>query len=606
VLSTLPWSTELTARQGEEVSSLLSKASEMADARPKMIASASPLATMNNDESRDQVSLAYTACKEMKEAGWPPLGIAAHPQAGLRGVLEDAPQHGFELESIPPLTHNLAVLRCPVLRLFDEESIRKELKSWEACILRGVISDMISENAVSHQDAAVAIAKVPPLGQVREIVVETVLEELLKTAARPHPIAYYCILTVDLLKLDPKMEAFFLQGVDFVFKGATMLDIGSADVFAEWFALLLSQKQFTWEAFYDRGEKRGIVYGWLDILEQQEGESRHKMLLEEFLYRCARLSYYERLVPPMGDDSLVIPEGMHQYLPPLEPTLPTITEKLRPGFDLLIKNVQSKMPPSALMAFVDDKMPADDYSKPERTYWVVSGIMTAETKIFSQMLNKFARYQKLLTALANTLESKIAVVKAVLEFWENSPGMSVVLMQKLLVAGIVDITAITHFIFSPDNAPRLLHSYMFEILLNTIEIATTKAGKLKDDLASAERKLAEVEPLPQTPDKAIVIEKARAARELHNKALKVLKEVFLGIFQRFVMTLTAHLTNLEKEGKDPNNMWFACTLARLRQVARSHHATIKPFLTTLDMLIFTQSGNTDARINNVFEAIKEL
>ena len=199
-------------------------------------------------------------------------------------------------------------------------------------------------------------------------------------------------------------------------------------------------------------------------------------------------------------------------------------------------------------------MPEDDYSKAERAQFVISGIMTSETKIFSQMLNKFARYQKLLTALANTLESKIAVVKAVLEFWEASPGMSVVLMQKLLVAGIVDITAITHFIFSPDNAPRLLHSYMFEILLNTVEIATTKAGKLKDDLAAADRELEKVEPLPQCPEKATAIEKAKAAKDLHNKALKVLKEVFLGIFQRIVMTLTTHLTSFEKEGKDPNTM----------------------------------------------------
>jgi len=42
------------------------------------------------------------------------------------------------------------------------------------------------------------------------------------------------------------------------------------------------------------------------------------MLIEEFLYRCARLSYYERLVTPAGEDSLVIPEGGH-LLPTVNP-----------------------------------------------------------------------------------------------------------------------------------------------------------------------------------------------------------------------------------------------------------------------------------------------
>jgi hypothetical protein len=172
------------------------------------------------------------------------------------------------------------------------------------------------------------------------------------------------------------------------------------------------------------------------------------MLLEEFLYRCARLSYFERLVPPYGEDSLVVPEGMHRFLPPLEPCLPEIRESLQDSHSNLVKNVQGKMPASELMGYVDQHMSPDTYSKAERANWVVSAVMQAETKIFSQMLNKFARYQKLLTALANDLESKISVVKAVLEFWEKSPGMSVVLMQKLLVAGIVDIDSIMHFIFS--------------------------------------------------------------------------------------------------------------------------------------------------------------
>ena len=184
--------------------------------------------------------------------------------------------------------------------------------------------------------------------------------------------------------------------------------------------------------------------------------------------------------------------------------------------------------------------------------------------------------------------------------------MSVVLVQKLIVAGIVDITSIVHFMFSKTNTTRLTSSVMFEILVNTLNIITARTKKLKEDLESAQKEKEKVMDLVDGPDKAMGIEKARSAKESLDKALKVKKEVFLGVFQRFVMTLTNHLSDCEKEGKDPANMWLACTLARLRMIGRTYYDDIKPFLSTLDMLIFTSSGNADGRINDVFESFKEL
>ena len=150
--------------------------------------------------------------------------------------------------------------------------------------------------------------------------------------------------------------------------------------------------------------------------------------------------------------------------------------------------------------------------------------------------------------------------------------MSVVLIQKLIVAGIVDITSIIHFLFSKSNTDRLLHSYMFEILNNTLSIITSRTKKLKAELASAERAREKVMDLVDGPDKAIGIEKvlnrianlslnlslnlilslicdekAKTAKDAFDKAQKVKKEVFLGVFQRFAMTLTRHLTESEEQ-----------------------------------------------------------
>jgi nuclear cap-binding protein subunit 1 len=297
---------------------------------------------------------------------------------------------------------------------------------------------------------------------------------------------------------------------------------------------------------------------------------------------------------------------MHRFVSPTHPNNPDIPESLEDVFSKIVRNINSRMPAAELQDCLDELLPLASHGRTERVGLLVKAILKAETKVISQMLQKMGRYQKLISAQATDLETKIAVVKAVLEFWENSPTLSVLLMQKFLNAGIVDVTSVVHFIFSKDNTHRLVRSYMFEILTDTLNMVVTRTAKHQKELTAANKDLEAKEHLEDCPEKAIALDKAQRSKDLYDKAMRLQKEAFLGLFQRFVMALSQHISACEADGTDPASMWFACTLARLRQYGVMYHDSIKSFLSTLDMTIFTSSGNTDSRINEVFEAFKEL
>jgi len=608
VLNTLPWCSKLFDRNGDDITSIVERLEGFMSARPSISAFNSALAVIANDETRDAVTLMWNAVQEMREANWPAMGCFEHPADQLQKVLSDMENHEFELDEIPSLNTTFAVIRSPVLRLFDEETSRHDLRAWEATIVRDIIADMIFNNAESHRDAATAIAKLPLSFRPRELVVETLFECIVKASkgtTQVHPLIYFTVLTVDLCALDPKIDAYIGQAVGALFTSAQHLDIQSADIFSEWLALFLSEKQFKWKLWYSDGT--GMAYTWLELLAGQEEGSRHHMLLRDFLSRVSRLTYYTKLVPPQGQPSNVIPEGMQRYVTPVSASPPRIPEHLEDGYRKLVRNVQSRMPGPELQAFLEEFMPPEGSPKAERIYLLTSALIQSETKIFSQMVLKFGRYQKLfMEQWSNDLDGKKAVLKAIMDFWGASPQMSVLLVHKLLNAGIVDSTSIVHFLFSEDNSHRLLKSYNFEILTSCLNMVVERTKKFKNEAAAANRALKDVEHLDDCPEKAIAQDKQGRAKDLYDKALRSQKETFLGVFQRFVMALADHLTTCEAEGKDPADMWFACLMARLKQIGRQYHTSIKSFIVTLDTLIFTASGNTDSRINDVFEGFKEL
>lgn len=65
------------------------------------------------------------------------------------------------------------------------------------------------------------------------------------------------------------------------------------------------------------------------------------------------------------------------------------------------------------------------------------------------------------------------------------------------------------------------------------------------------------------------------------------KNLFLVIFQRFIMMLTEHLVRCETGSVDISTPWYKNCIERLQQIFLMHHVTIQQYMGTLENLLFT-------------------
>merc|ERR1719414_1375212 len=66
------------------------------------------------------------------------------------------------------------------------------------------------------------------------------------------------------------------------------------------------------------------------------------------------------------------------------------------------------------------------------------------------------------------------------------------------------------------------------------------------------------------------------------------ENLFLIIFQRFIMILSEHLVRCDTDGIDFKTPWYRWTVGRLQQIFLMHHEQVEKYSTTLETLLFTQ------------------
>jgi len=82
------------------------------------------------------------------------------------------------------------------------------------------------------------------------------------------------------------------------------------------------------------------------------------------------------------------------------------------------------------------------------------------------------------------------------------------------------------------------------------------------------------------------------------------KQLFLIVFQRFIMILTEHIVRAEQQQVDVDTQWFKYTTERLREVLITNHEQVTKYLSSLETLLFT--ADLDSRILSPFNQFKAL
>lgn len=181
--------------------------------------------------------------------------------------------------------------------------------------------------------------------------------------------------------------------------------------------------------------------------------------------------------------------------------------------------------------------------------------------------------------MAESEEAQICVLKNMFELWHYHQQMMLVLVDKMLKTQIVECSAVANWIFSKEMAGEFTKTYLWEILHLTIKKMNKHVIKLGGELSEAQEKLAHAESSSSESDeeddtsKKKVDDGEKPSEEMVERMEERLevaqadqKNLFLIIFQRFIMILSEHLVRCDTDGRDYNTHWYRWTIGRLQQV----------------------------------------
>uniref|UniRef100_T1JFR4 MIF4G-like type 2 domain-containing protein n=1 Tax=Strigamia maritima TaxID=126957 RepID=T1JFR4_STRMM len=244
----------------------------------------------------------------------------------------------------------------------------------------------------------------------------------------------------------------------------------------------------------------------------------------------------------------------------------------------------------------------------------VQTLLFLGSKSISHTFAAIAKFHYIFKTLAVTEEAQICILRNAFELWRQHQQMMTILVDKMLKTQIVECFAVANWIFSKEMVPEFTKIYVWEILHLTIRKMNKHVQKLQKEVDDARDKLAKVVDLCckiLQGDENSNSEKERPTEEMIERMEERLeaaqadqKNLFLIIFQRFIMILTEHIAKRESEGRDSNTFWYRWTIGRLQQVFLTHHDQVFRYISTLETLLFTT--DTDPHILQVFQQFARL
>jgi len=384
------------------------------------------------------------------------------------------------------------------------------------------------------------------------------------------------------------------------------------DRFVSWFSYHLSNFQFRWS--WD---------DWDDALSQDPEQPKAKFIRETLL-KCLRLSYHQRVVE-------LIPETFAVFLPDKPvPNFKFAVDGPFPGSvetrasANLIAAIKRKWSSDEVLALLKQElvppMPEDEMGEgmynPVKVEVFIKTLLFLGSKSFSHSFAAIAKFHSVFKSLGSTEESQICILRSLFDLWTTHQQMLVILIDKLLKTQIVECAAVANWVFSKEMVPEFSKCYIWEIVHLTIKKMNKHVTKLQKE-ASEARKLIEDsdsdssdsedesrgrrKPKPKERPTEDQVEKLEDRLE---SAQADQKNLFLIIFQRFIMILSEHLVRCDTDAVDFKTPWFQWTVGRLHQIFMVHHEQVEKYSATLETLLFTQ--DLDPNILDVFHQFVAL
>uniref|UniRef100_A0A8D1RNJ7 Nuclear cap-binding protein subunit 1 n=2 Tax=Sus scrofa TaxID=9823 RepID=A0A8D1RNJ7_PIG len=391
------------------------------------------------------------------------------------------------------------------------------------------------------------------------------------------------------------------QATEMLYMRLDTMNTTCVDRFINWFSHHLSNFQFRW-SWED----------WSDCLNQ-DPESPKPKFVREVLEKCMRLSYHQRIldiVPPTFSALCPAnPTCIYKYGDESSNTLPGHSVALCLAVAFKSKATNDEI--FSILKDVPNPNQDDDDDEgfsfnPLKIEVFVQTLLHLAAKSFSHSFSALAKFHEVFKTLAESDEGKLHVLRVMFEVWRNHPQMIAVLVDKMIRTQIVDCAAVANWIFSSELSRDFTRLFVWEILHSTIRKMNKHVLKIQKELEEAKEKLARQHKRRSDDDDrssdrkdGALEEQIERLQEKVESAQSEQKNLFLVIFQRFIMILTEHLVRCETDGTSVLTPWYKNCIERLQQIFLQHHQIIQQYMVTLENLLFT--AELDPHILAVFQ-----
>ncbi|XP_064620133.1 nuclear cap-binding protein subunit 1-like [Lineus longissimus] len=615
VLSSLPWAgRELYEKKEAEFNRMLLTIENYLSKRQKVHLPALKVWSSDDPHPQEEYLDALMAqVKTLKNNKWIEKQIV-RPYLAFDGILCEALQHTLP-QIIPPSHHEEAEYPFPavVFRLFDftdvpEGPILPGSHAIERYLIEEQLHRILHTHHLERKDCAAALLSFPTKNKIplNYMIVEVVFAQLFYLPRAPYLDIFYGSLLIELCKLQPgSMPQVLAQATELLYDRLDAMNTACIERFCNWFSYHLSNFQFRWS--------------WDDWVActQMDPELPKPKFIREVALKIMRLSYHQRIVDILPDEFeplLPIKPGPHyKYEDEGAGSLPgtMVAHKL-------MQAVKSKCSPEEALEILRElPNPMDDDSDSSFKYHplkidvFVSTILYLGSKSFSHSFAAIAKFHYLFKAFGEAEESQMYILKSMYEVWKDHQQILSVLVDKMLKTQIVECSSVANWLFSNEMIRDFTSFYVWEIMHATIKKMNKHVAKLqkevedaKDRLEAAQRKLRDGFEDDIRDEDIPSDEMIERMEERLEGAQSEQKNLFLIIFQRFIIILTEHLARCEAEGKDVSTPWFKWVIERLQQTFLMHHEQVYKYIQTLETLMFT--SDTDSHILEVFQQFCSL
>lgn len=629
VLSTLPWvGRELYEKKEQSLEHLLVSIEVFLGKRSKKHHAALRVWALDTPHPQEEyLDCLWAQIRKLRQDNWAEKHIP-RPYLAFDSILCEALQHNLPT-ILPPPHHDSYQYPMPhvVFRMFDytdcpEGPILPGAHSIERFLIEEHLHQIIEMHHLERKDCAAHLLNFPYKSKIPldYSIVEIIFAELFHMPSPRYLEIVYGSILIELCKLQPStMPQVLAQATEILFIRIDTMNTACFDRFVNWFAYHLSNFQFRW-SWED----------W-DSCLQLDSEHPRPKFVREVLLKSLRLSYHQRLKDMMPESfgSLIPakPEPKFKYAAEGAGSLPGTTTAHK-----LVVSIRAKCKPEEVLHVLKD-LPnsqhdddADSRFSPLKIDVFVQTLLNLGSKSFSHSFAAISKFHYVFKELAESEEAQICILRNMFELWNDHQQMMCVLIDKMLKTQIIECSAVANWIFSKEMSGEFTKLYLWEILHLTIRKMSKHVSRLGRELAEARERLRHAESDSDESEdgdgegnnnsskhavSGVGDDHEKPSEDMVDRMEERLeaaqadqKNLFLIIFQRFIMILSEHLVRCDTDGRDFNTHWYKWTIGRLQQVFLVHHEQVQKYSSTLETLLFTQ--DLDPHILEVFHQFTSL